>query len=68
MIQNTSKNVSQNAGLEPDALNTLGNSCISSDKLFQRKMPDYSLELILPGIGRSTLVTTKNMIDLINIF
>ena len=48
VIQDTSENVFQNIGLDQDVLNTLGNSCINSDGLFQRNMPDYSLELILP--------------------
>ena len=48
VIQDTSKNVFQNTGLELDALNTLENSRINSDGLFQRNMPVYSLELILP--------------------
>ena len=47
-MQNTSKNVSQITGLDLNALNTLGNSSINSDELFQTNMPDYSLELILP--------------------
>ena len=48
VIQDTSKNVFQNTGLDLDALNSLGNSRINSDGLFQRNMPHYSLELILP--------------------
>ena len=48
MIQDTSKNVFQNTGLDLDILNSLGNSRINSDGLFQRNMPHYSLELILP--------------------
>ena len=31
-----------------DALDSLENSCINSEKLFQRNMPHYSLDLILP--------------------
>ena len=31
VIQDTSKNVFQNTGLDPDALNTLGNFCINSN-------------------------------------
>ena len=41
VIQDTSKNVFQNTGLELDALNSLGNSRINSDGLFQRNMPHY---------------------------
>ena len=48
VIQDTSKNVFQNTGLDLDALNSLGNPRISSDGLFQRYMSHYSLELILP--------------------
>ena len=48
VIQDTSKNVFQNTGLDLDVLNLLGNSRINSDGLFQRNMPHYSLELILP--------------------
>ena len=39
MIQDTSKNLFQNTGLDLDSLNSLGNSRINSDKLFQRNMP-----------------------------
>ena len=48
VMQDTTKNVFQNTELELDALNSLGNSRITSDGLFQRNMPHYSLELILP--------------------
>ena len=48
VMQDTSKNVFQNTGLELDALNSLGNSRINSDGLFQRNMPHYSLELTIP--------------------
>ena len=48
VIQDTSKNVFQNTGLELDALNSLGSSRFNSDGLFQRNMPHYSLELTLP--------------------
>ena len=47
-MQDTSKNVFQNTGLDLDVLNSLGNSRIDSDGLFQGNMPHYSLELILP--------------------
>ena len=47
VIQNTRKNLFQNTVLDLDALNRLGNSHINSDGLFQRNMPDNSLELIL---------------------
>ena len=46
-MQDTSKNVFQNTGLDLDVLNSLGNSRIDSDGLFQGNMPHYSLELIL---------------------
>ena len=48
VMQDTSKNVFQNTGLDLDALNSLGKSRIISDGLFQRNMPHYSLELIIP--------------------
>ena len=48
VIQDTSKSVFQNTGLDLDALNLLGNSRINSDGLFHGNMPHYSLELILP--------------------
>ena len=48
VMQDTSKNVFQNTGLDLDALNSLGNSRIISDGLFQRNMPHYSLELTIP--------------------
>ena len=47
VIQDNSKNVFQNTGLDVDTLNSLGNSRINSDGLFQRNMSHYSLELIL---------------------
>ena len=47
VMQDTSKNVFQNTGLDLDAVYSLGNSRIYSDWLFQRNMPHYSLELIL---------------------
>ena len=48
VIQDTSKNVFQNTWLDLDALNSLGNSCINSDGLFQRNMPHYSLRVNTP--------------------
>ena len=48
VMQDTSKNAFQNTGLNLDALNSLGNSRINSDGLFQKNMPHYSLELIIP--------------------
>ena len=48
VIQNTSKNIFQNNGLDLDALNRLVNSHINSDGLFQGNMLDNSLELTLP--------------------
>ena len=48
VIKDTSKNVFQNTGPDLDTLNSLGNSCINSDRLFQRNMPHYSLEPVLP--------------------
>ena len=48
VIKDTSKNLLQNTGPDLDTLNSLGNSCINSDGLFQRNMPHYSLEPILP--------------------
>ena len=48
VMQDASKNVFQNTGLDLDALNSLGKSRIISDGLFQRNMPHYSLELIIP--------------------
>ena len=48
VMEDTSKNVFQNTRLDLDALSSLGNSRINSDGLFQRNMPHYSLELIIP--------------------
>ena len=59
MIQDTSKNLFQNTGLDLDSLNSLGNSRINSDKLFQRNMPHNSLELILPKDWQKHITNNK---------
>ena len=48
LMQGTTTNAFQNTGVELDALNSLGSCQINSDRLFQRNMPHYFLELILP--------------------